>query len=121
MAETPRVVLAEDDRDIRTLVTRTLADEFELATFENGRACWEHLQESAPPDVLLLDVSLPGMDGLELYDRVGASDRLAGVTVVFLTGRNEADVVSEVGEDVSYIAKPFSPSDFRERIQVLSQ
>lgn len=120
MADTRRVVLAEDDRDIRALVTRTLEDGFEVEGFESGTACWERLQADPTPDVLLLDVTLPGIDGVELYERVRATDRLAGVSVVFLTGRDEADLPSAVGEDAGYVAKPFSPADLRERLRTLN-
>lgn len=120
MAETPRVMLAEDDGDIRRLVIRTLEAEFEVEGFDSGTACWERLQSDPVPDVLLLDVTLPGMDGLELYERVSDADRLEAMSVVFLTGRDEADVVSEVGEDVGYVSKPFSPSDLRDRLRTLA-
>ncbi|WP_254839094.1 response regulator transcription factor [Natronomonas marina] len=120
MGETRRVVLAEDDEDIRTLVTRTLDGEFEVEAFESGTACWERLESGPPPDVLLLDVMLPGTDGLDLYDRVQADDRLSTVSVVFLTGRDESDLVAAVGEEVDYVAKPFSPSELRERLRALT-
>ena len=119
MDETRRVVLAEDDADIRTLVTRSLEGEFEVEGFENGRDCWDHLESAEPPDVLLLDVMLPGMDGTELFERVRADDRLSAVSVLFLTGREESDLLSAVGEEVDHVAKPFSPSDLRERLHGL--
>jgi len=119
MADPPRVMLAEDDGDIRRLVTRALEGEFDVEAYESGAACWERLQEDPAPDVLLLDATLPGMDGVEVYERIRASDRLSGVTVVFLTGREEADLVDAVGEEVDYMAKPFSPGDLRERLRSL--
>ena len=119
MGETRRVVLAEDDADIRPLVTRTLEGEFDVEGFGNGRTCWEHLESAGPPDVLLLDVMLPGMDGTELYERVRDDDRFSAVSVLFLTDREESDLASAVGEEVDYIAKPFSPSALRERLRGL--
>lgn len=119
MGDSPQVVLAEDDGDVRRLVDRTLEGEFEVEGFDDGSACWKRLQSGPVPDVLLLDVTLPGMDGLELYDHVRGTDRLAGVTVIFLTGRSKADLAAEIGEDVEFISKPFSPSDLRKRLRAL--
>ena len=107
-----RVVLAEDDADVRGLVVQTLDEEFAVEAFADGRACWERLRSGPRPDVLLLDVSLPRIDGLELYERLREDDRLSATTVLFLTGQEEA----EVPEDAGYVAKPFSPSELLERV-----
>lgn len=119
MEETPRVVLAEDDGDVRRLVDRTLEGEFGVEGFDDGSTCWQRLQADPVPDVLLLDVTMPGMDGVELYERVRDDDRLAGVSVFFLTGRSETDVAAEVDADVEIVSKPFSPSDLRDRLRRL--
>ncbi|PSQ42194.1 response regulator [Halobacteriales archaeon QS_9_68_42] len=108
-----QVVLAEDDADVRGLVVRTLDEEFAVESFADGRACWERLQSGPRPDVLLLDVSLPHVDGLELYERVRENDRLSTATVLFLTGQEEAEVPDGAG----YVAKPFSPSELLERVR----
>ncbi len=121
MGATRRVMLAEDDRDIRRLVARTLEDEVEVEGFESGATCWERLQVDPPPDVLLLDVTLPGMDGVEVYERVRETDRLEDVTVIFMTGRDQADIVEAVGDGVDYVAKPFSPGELRERLRSLGE
>ena len=108
-----RVVLAEDDTDVRGLIVRTLDEEFVVETFADGRACWERLQSGPRPDVLLLDVSLPHVNGLELYERVSEDDQLSAVTMLFLTGQKKA----KVPDDAGYVAKPFSPSELLERVR----
>ena len=60
---------------------------------------------------------LPGIQGLELSERVPESDRLGDVTVTFMTGPEEGDLIEMVGDDVEYMGKPFSPSDMRERLR----
>jgi len=110
-----RVVLAEDDADVRGLVVTVLGEEFTVEEFGDGRTCWERLQSEPHPDVLLLDVSLPRMDGLELYERVREDDRFSAMSVLFLTGQGEADVP----EDAGYVHKPFSPSELLERLSEL--
>ena len=107
-----RVVLAEDDADVRGLIVQILDEEFVVEAFADGRACWERLRSEPRPDVLLLDVSLPHVDGLELYERVRENDRLSTTAVLFLTGQEEA----EVPDDAGYVAKPFSPSELLERV-----
>ena len=108
-----RVVLAEDDADVRGLIVQTLDEEFAVEAFADGRACWERLRSGPRPDILLLDVSLPHVNGLELYKRVSEDDHLSAVTVLFLTGQEEA----EVPDDAGYVAKPFSPSKLLERVR----
>ena len=107
-----RVVLAEDDADVRGLIVQILDEEFVVEAFADGRACWERLRSGPRPDVLLLDVSLPHVDGLELYERVRENDRLSTTAVLFLTGQEEA----EIPDDAGYVAKPFSPSELLERV-----
>ena len=105
-------MLAEDDADVRGLIVQILNEEFVVEAFADGRACWERLRSEPRPDVLLLDVSLPHVDGLELYERVRENDRLSTTAVLFLTGQEQADVPDDAG----YVAKPFSPSELLERV-----
>jgi CheY-like chemotaxis protein len=65
---------------------------------------------AAPPDALVLDATMPGLDGHEVYRRVRAEPALADLPVIFLTGRS-ADEFEEYGEHVRVITKPFDPAD----------
>ena len=65
------------------LVARTLDEEFEFEGYESGTASGQHLQCDPAADVLLLDVMLPGIHGVEGAERVPESDRLGDVTVTF--------------------------------------
>ena len=107
-----RVVLAEDDADIRGLIVQTLNEEFVVEAFADGQGCWERLRSGPRPDVLLPDVSLPHVGGLELYERVSEDDQLSAVTAPFLTGQEEAEVPDGAG----YVAEPFSPIELLERV-----
>jgi two-component system phosphate regulon response regulator PhoB len=106
-----KILLIEDDDDIVELVTYNLVREGYLVTSStSGEAGLESARRSLP-DLILLDLMLPGIDGLEVCRMLRADHRTAGVPIVMLTAKGEeTDVVTglEVGAD-DYITKPFSP------------
>ena len=103
-----RVLVVEDDPNIADVVGRYLEHEgFAVETFGEGREGLDRALRD-PPDLLILDLMLPGMDGLEICRRLRA---LAPVPVIMLTARgDESDRIIglELGAD-DYVAKPFSP------------
>ena len=116
-----RILVVEDDSDIALLVERYL----EKAGFIVDRAAsgTEALQaiQSRPPDVMVLDLMLPQVDGLEICRRVRASDATAAIPVIMLTARGEESeriVGLELGAD-DYLSKPFSPNELVARVRAL--
>jgi DNA-binding response OmpR family regulator len=113
------VVIAEDEAGLRDLLTYTLeSDGYTVEAYSDGEACWERLRDGDPPDLVLLDIMLPSMDGPDVLRRIRTEDRLADVPVVFLSGRGPEEAVPadvDAGVD-DYIAKPFSLTELRERI-----
>ncbi len=105
------ILIVEDDPDIRELVAYTLGKEgYETLQAASGEEGLKALAERKP-DLVLLDVMLPGMDGLELLRRVKAAKETREVPVLMVSARGEeVDVVSglELGAD-DYVTKPFSP------------
>ncbi|HAP44646.1 MAG: DNA-binding response regulator [Spirochaetes bacterium GWD1_61_31] len=107
----PVILVVEDDPDIRELLAFNLGKEgYAVVQAESGEsglaAC-----RAAVPDLVLLDIMLPGIDGLETLRRLKADHRLAGVPVLLASARGEdPDVVVglELGAD-DYVIKPFSP------------
>ncbi|MEM8996431.1 MAG: response regulator, partial [Acidobacteriota bacterium] len=102
------IALVDDEEHIRETVGYALRKEgWRVETFPDGAAAWETL-ESAPTDVVVLDIMMPRMDGLELCRRLrGVSESLP---IIFLTSRDEEfDRVLglELGAD-DYLVKPFS-------------
>lgn len=119
MADGATVVVAEDERDLQDLVRYTLeSDGYTVETFGAGDDCWERLRDGGVPDLVLLDIMLPGMDGLDVLERIRNDDRLVDVPVVFLTGRGrEEDVVAGFDAQADdYITKPFSPKELGARL-----
>lgn len=84
-----RALVVEDDAMAREMVVRLLESRgWEVAQAADGLEAWEALQVSAPPDILIIDLLLPGLTGFELLDRLQTSAALASIPVVVLTGRD---------------------------------
>jgi two-component system phosphate regulon response regulator PhoB len=113
-----RILVVEDERDIAALVAYHLTKEgYRVRTAEGGT---EALEAAAAerPDLLLLDLMLPGLSGYEVLAEMRRRPELADVPVVVLTARrDEADRVKglELGAD-DYVTKPFSPRELVLRV-----
>ena len=116
-----RVLLADDDAGLRRLMVTTLGrDRFDLLEAVDGPEALRVAQEQAP-DLLLLDVNMPGLDGYEVCRRLKATPQTASIKVVILTGRgSDADraQAQDVGAD-AYFSKPFSPVQLLDRVYAL--
>ncbi|QSX00373.1 response regulator transcription factor [Haloterrigena alkaliphila] len=114
------VLLLEDDDSLRRLLTHKLESSgYETTALADGRECWSFLTNEAPPDLVLLDVMVPGLDGFRLLGRIRNDDRLADVPVIVLTARSrEEDAAKgfDLGAD-DYVMKPFSPSALVARVR----
>jgi DNA-binding response OmpR family regulator len=116
-----RILVVEDDRDIGELVCRYLEKaSFRAELVSSGRDAVTALA-ARPPDLLILDLMLPHVDGLEICRLVRATDKTAAIPIIMLTARadeSERIVGLEVGAD-DYIAKPFSPNELVARVRAL--
>jgi CheY-like chemotaxis protein len=97
----PRIAVVEDNADNRLLLQALLGDDYELAEFGNGRDALDALGREPPPQLVLLDISLPEMSGVEVLRRIRADPRLAGLPVIALTAHAMA------GDRESYLAAGF--------------
>ncbi|MDR2431592.1 MAG: response regulator, partial [Candidatus Margulisbacteria bacterium] len=117
----PLVAVLDDEPDIRELLALNLKKSgFEVKEFADAKTFFRYLA-AALPDVLVLDLMLPDMDGLEICKRLRGQSRTARLPVVMLTARaEETDKIIglELGAD-DYMAKPFSPKELAARIKVL--
>ena len=112
MTEKRPVILAVDDvPDNLALVRALLRQRYEVRTAASGEQALAMIQ-SEPPDLILLDVMMPGMDGYETCSRLKADERFRRIPVLFLTARAEIED-EEKGFSlgaVDYITKPLNPS-----------
>jgi DNA-binding response OmpR family regulator len=119
MSERPLVLVADDDPDILTLVRLRLEREgFAVVSATDGEAAWELALERRP-DLAVLDVMMPRVDGYEVTRRLREHDGTRSTPVILLTARvQEADLQRgiESGAD-DYVTKPFSPQELGRRVQ----
>ena len=107
-----RVLVVEDDDDIRNLVTlRLRAGGHQTLAVGDGPAALDLLSQKGAPDVIVLDVGLPGMDGMSLLTAVRDLPGLDALPAIFLTSRvSETDVARGRSMDATYLTKPFIAS-----------
>jgi two-component system, cell cycle response regulator DivK len=96
-----RVAVVEDNADNRLLLQALLEDAYEVVEYENGTDALAGLA-ARRPDIVLLDISLPGMDGNEILARIRADGPLCGVPVIALTAHAMA------GDREKYLAAGFN-------------
>lgn len=116
-----RIVIIEDEKDIVELVRYNLRKEgLEVLGFGRGREGLDHIRRN-PADLVLLDVLLPDLDGLEICRALRADERTRALPVIFLTAKGaEIDRVVglELGAD-DYVVKPFSPRELVARVKAV--
>jgi diguanylate cyclase (GGDEF)-like protein len=115
------ILVAEDDEISASILVHKLKKEgLDVVRFANGElACKAALEH--PPDLVILDVKMPGLDGFEVLDRLRKDARFAKIPIVMLTSMGqEADVVRgfALGAD-DYVLKPFSPVELAARVRRL--
>lgn len=114
----PSVLIVEDDGTIQALLSAVLAGDWDVRTASTGE---EGLQAAADsvPDIILLDIGLPDLDGREVCRRLKATPRLETIPVIFLTartsGEDEIDGLQAGGID--YITKPINPAVLKARVR----
>lgn len=103
----PTVAVVEDNADNRLLLQAILGDRYELTEYENGSDALAGLGKRRP-DIVLLDISLPGMDGTEILRRIRDDAALRGLPVIALTAHamaGDREKFLSAGFD-DYITKP---------------
>ncbi|HET7035709.1 MAG TPA: ATP-binding protein, partial [Thermomicrobiaceae bacterium] len=117
-ASAARVLLADDNADMREYVTRLLAGRYQVEAVPNGAAALEAARER-PPDLVLTDVMMPKLDGFGLLRALRADEPTREVPVILLSARagEEAQVEGlEAGAD-DYLIKPFSARELLARVE----
>ena len=118
---TQRVLVVEDEADLQELLRYNLErDGYRVSVVDTGEQAVKAVKDD-PPALVLLDLMLPRMDGLDVCRRLKSGDATARVPIIMVTARGEdADVVSglELGAD-DYITKPFSPRVLMARVRAV--
>lgn len=114
-----RIVIAEDDPQIARLLKFNLEKSgFEVTCGENGQKALEHIREEHP-DLVVLDLMMPIMDGGELMRIIKADEETSGIPAIILTARGMEDDILKGFESgaVDYMVKPFSVSELAARVK----
>ena len=107
----PRVLVVDDTPDNLYLMGALLEDRYAVVTAENGEHALSIAASAMPPDLILLDIMMPGMDGYEVMRRLRRNPATAAIPVIFLTALTSIEE-EQFGLDlgaVDYITKPISP------------
>jgi two-component system cell cycle response regulator CpdR len=110
-AEMPKILLAEDDGDMRRFLVRALHNAgYQVVSFDNGRSAYDRLREE-PFQLLLTDIVMPEMDGIELARRATEID--PDLKVMFITGFAAValNAAAQAPKDSKVLSKPFHLKD----------
>ena len=116
-----RVLVAEDDPDIADALRQALTErlDVEIDVVANGALVMDAVT-ARRPDLFILDIALPGLNGLDVFDLLRSDPRLQGVPVLFLTGLPERAETASAGTGVhEVLAKPFDIDDLVARARRL--
>ena len=121
MADAPRkrIVIAEDDPAISTMLGKVLSQFYDVTVTSDGPAALEAARQTPAPDLLLLDVMMPGMDGHAVAAAVRQLPGLKSLPIIFLTAKTgPAEVIKGIQSGARhYIAKPFKIDDLVLRVK----
>ena len=116
-----RIIIIEDDPDICEILEYNLQQEgFDIETFHDGQKALDAMLQD-PPDLVLLDLMLPGKNGLEIARIIRKDEHTFNVPIIMITARSEEmDVLQglEQGAD-DYITKPFRPKEVIARVKAM--
>ena len=112
-----KVLIVDDQNGIRVLLTEVFgSDGYKTYQASNGRLALEIMRRDRP-DVVLLDMKIPGMDGLEILKQIKKID--AGVKVIMMTAYGELDMIKEATEcgALMHFTKPFDIDELRSAVR----
>ena len=113
----PKILVADDDAVMARLVSATLPETYEVVNAVDGEEALRKA-EKLIPDLIILDVNMPGLNGFEVLQRIRSSERLRHTKVMMVTARDEPGdraLGMRLGAN-TYITKPFSPMALLEAV-----
>jgi CheY-like chemotaxis protein len=122
MKNMKKIMLVDDEQDqifsIKTGFEQEYPNKYKIIGVESGKKCLELLEKNDKPDLILLDIMMPEMDGWEVFDKIKANPSWQDIPVIFLTARSDdlaANAGSMIAED--YIEKPIDIEELKTRIE----
>ena len=120
--EVKHVAAIDDDEINLTLIEKVLAG-FQVTSFDNPRRALEAFKEGATPDLIICDITMPGLDGFGLHGELRKIPALRSVPFIFLTALTDRDNVRRgMGQGADdYLTKPFTPDELRAAVRIRLQ
>jgi len=116
-----KIMIVDDEQDqifsVKTSFEQLYANEYEIIPAESGKKCFELLEKNLIPDLIILDIMMPEMDGWEVFDKLKANQSWKNIPIIFLTARSDglaANAGSMIADD--YIEKPIDVEELKSRI-----
>ncbi|MFW6046484.1 MAG: EAL domain-containing protein [Candidatus Woesearchaeota archaeon] len=119
MTTLPNILIVDDEPVNLSTLVNVLEDDYDISVAKSGEDALELLNNGFLPEIILLDIQMPNMDGYEVIKKIKKSEHLCNIPVIFVTGRNTMEDEEEglsLGA-VDYITKPFYPSIVHARIK----
>lgn len=112
------ILVVDDDKTNLVIAQRVLSDEYRVAAVNSGELCFQYLERNCP-ELILLDIQMPGMDGFEVMEKLQQHEEWCRIPVIFLTADRSEETEEKcfrVGA-VDYIGKPFVPAIMIQRVR----
>ena len=115
-----KILVVDDNSDLHYTISRgfeELATGYEVIYAESGTACLDMLRSNNIPDLILLDIMMPEMDGWDVMAELKKTNEWKNIPVIFLTAKTD-DISKGMGSatSVDYITKPFEIIDLKTRV-----
>jgi len=119
MDEASRILIVDDERHNIKILTDLLREEYKIMAAKTGEQAFKAVQGANPPDLILLDIMMPGIDGYEVCKKLKAHSHTRHIPIIFVTALDACDDEAkgfELGA-VDYITKPFKPLVVKARVR----
>ena len=117
--EKKKILLVDDENIAHILTKRILSEEYTLESAYSGEEALRLMREEELPDVVLLDVAMPGIDGFETFRRMKEDVAMRRVPVLFVTSKEDTELEEKCLAEgaADYVRKPFSPRVLFQRVR----
>ena len=115
----PTILVVDDTPDNLTLMSALLKDTYKVKVANNGEKALKYVQGDSKPDLILLDIMMPGLSGYDVIKELKSNEQTKGIPVIFLTAMSSSDD-EKIGLDMGaadYITKPISPPVVMARVR----
>jgi CheY-like chemotaxis protein len=118
-----KILVADDENSLRTLLRAVIeaGQEFEISEAVDGEDALLQAQKNKP-DIMILDVMMPGLSGFEVCEKIKTDPKLKGIIVIILTAKGQQtdkDWARSVGADY-FLTKPFSPTELLSLVEKIA-